>query len=832
MQFIKLIKIKKILFITILIFTIFNFTLINGATLRELSTCNANDCGFNWNSSGNTPKFYMPANSGNTTNEGGCTIDLSYSVSCNANDTKAILAWGFQDNLINPVEEVEIILNRSSTAVFDVSKGDKKITVDKTLSQFEVDVEPGMIYATRINGINDGLYNCNSNRTVFTCENSRPTFTGSVLIQNDNPEQENFEIKTTLTSSATTFIYAFYNKLSKDSNGNILPVCIAGNSGYQGECPNGSYQLLIYDNYNSGSTVSNLKVKYSDIYKNDVNKNNEFTDKLLIKVFVKNNSVAGGLFSKEDVSLTTNFSISKIIVGNFREEANVYTNLGRFRIVGDWIVDMTPPETSVPVSSNYLYDSFDTEWKVKTETPLLDSKFGCYKLTDSTSFDVAYLGYLNEVGKYVANNPLFSTINNSFSFITQTIGKDVNGNNIVNPLPFPNCVNSQTIDAFKAKVNQPANLAGNGVEVGMKTKFKLTQPENFENFQHIFKATDLACNTSVSEPGGAGMPVPSNWISTDGGTVQYGQTSSGSPVAPATSVKIDSNLYCTYDYNTPASSRIFYGNANTDNALINISKSLLFNDIVGKSFTGAKENEYTAGDDILLGLMGDNSTHFSTLLNQVKSQTSMITSTVNTLDNIAQTGCSPDDDRCYVEINGNTIINGDDGTPQIDKYFCDRNAMFFINGDLTVNDNIYKSNNIDSCCGFIVSGNINFVPTNSAGNYNKTRYEGDYLTRNDVDWYNTYECATGFYYSEKNISIQSDKSEVPMSTLGVNLSDPLMLRGDLLAKGNIQQGRTNGIGNLSRPAVYLTKDTCIMNNFPELSYVLLQTRDRDFEEAN
>ncbi len=677
----------------------------------------------------------------------------------------------------------------------------------------------------------------NANSSSF-CAGTSPApsnlCTKSTIID-DNIGKDYFTVQVETSQAVNSFSFLVVNEQNQNK-----PVCTTQNPGGYA-CPAGSSQLVVKANYSDPINKINIRIKYSDIIVNDFNNNQSLVGNLLVKTFVSTPGVSGGAYSAENANCNLKLSYPQIPYDNYYPEINNYLNLGRFRKVGEWTVDMTSPVANTPVSSNYLYDSYDTEWKVKTDTPLHDSKFGCYKLINGSYFDITYLGYLDENGKYLENTPLFSSeyippIPPLLNFVYQVPGTDLNGNIILNPSPFPNCVNTQTIDAYKTKVNQPGNLINPGIEVSMKTKFKLKEPSNFEDIQHVFKATDLACNTSVSEPGGAGTAVPENWISTDGGTVYYSQSlaDAKSPVAPSTKVKIDSNLYCTYDYNTPTSSKIYYKDANSDDSLLAISKSLLFNDIVGKSFSGAKVSDYMAGDDLLLQLLGDSSSHFTTFLNQVKSQARMVTLPTNAttiLNNITQTGCNIDDDRCYIEINGDTVINGDDGLPQIDNYFCDRNAMFFIDGDLTINNNIYKSDNINSCCGFIVSGNINFA-ADVNNNYNKTRYQTDYLTRNDVDWYNTYECATGFYYSEGNISIQPDNTQSPLSSTEVNLSDPLMLRGDLLAKGNIQQGRTNGIGNLSRPAVYLTKDTCIMNNFPELSHVLLQTRERDFDEAN
>lgn len=642
----------------------------------------------------------------------------------------------------------------------------------------------------------------------------------------DNVGKDYFTIQTETSQAVSNLSYLFVNEGNQNK-----PICFSNAPGGYG-CPSGSVQLVIKANTAASTSKVNVKFKYSDIFINDFNNNQSAVGSVIVKTFV---STGGSSFSAENPNCNLKIGFPQIPYENYYSAKNNYTNLGRFRKVGEWAIDMTPPEVKTPVTSNYLYDSFDTEWRVKTDLEILDTQFGCYNLSDTSNINVTYLGYLNDQLKYVANLPLFSTLNSAFNFINQNPGKDLNDNNILNPGPFPNCANVESVNAFKGKVNQPNNLINGGSEVAFKTKYKLEQPDTFENFQHIFKTTDLACNTRVSEPGGAGMRVAEDWISTDGGTVYYSNELAGaqSPQPPATSIKIDSNLYCTYNYNSPAASNIFYDDANSDNTILDIAKSVLFNDTRGKSNTNAKEMDYAPGENMLINLLGSGSTHFETLLNQIKSQTrtvKMPTVATRTLNNIDETGCDPADERCYIEIEGNTIINGDDGIPNITNYFCDRNALFFIDGDLTIKDNIYKQNNVQQCCGFIVNGNINFEPTSPDNNYNRSRYQSDYLSRNDVEWFNTYECSTGFYYSENNITIQQDRSQLPISSIEPNHSDPLMLKGDILARGTLTQGRSNGLGNLSRPAVYLSKDSCILNNFPELSYVLLQTRERDFNE--
>ncbi len=805
--------------------TVFNNLEVIAQSIKDINSCSANSCGRNWSSGGGKiPGFYIPPVEPKAVNTipGACALDLDTNVSCSTASSTVAPRWNLSDNWTNQIEGLKLEMNNNN------------YTPTLNSSSMVVNIQKGELYRTRIVGVNDGNDECFSDKVSFICEDARPSLCQNIQIVNDQPVEQYFEISTTANRSVERYVYAVFNNNNKDSAGNPKPVCVPAAGGYQGSCPGGSQMVTFYDTYSSKSATSLLRVGYDLVYVNDINDSNKPTDKLIIKAFISDPSQNGGVYSNP---CEVSFSVSKVGYSNTLPSVNVFNNLGRFRKVGEWTVDMTPPQVNTPITSNYTYDSFDTEWKLRTDTQIMDMNLGCYNLSSLINYGVNYLGYLNDQSKYQTPATLFSNLNGSFAFDYKTRAADANNNIILNPPPFPNCVNLDTLNIFKNKVNQPANLSNGGTDVALKTKYRLENPDNFEDFQHIFKTADLACNTAVSEPGGAGIPIPGNWISTDGGTVHYDDAvaNASSPISPQNIQKIDDNLYCTYDYGTPANSKIFFNDANSDDSILNISKSLLLNDVSGKSFIGAKENAYKAGDDLLLKLYGSNATHYGVLLNEIKSRTniiSYISSVTNpVINSIDATGCDPASERCYIEVTGNLVINGDDGLPPVSS-FCNQNAMFFVNGDLTINDNIYKTNNIDSCCGFIVSGDINIAPTNPSNGYNKTRYQNDYLTRNNVDWYNTYECSTGFYYSEQDIVLQSDRSNVPMSSSEINLSDPLMIRGDVLAKGNIIQQRSNGIGNLSRPAVYLSKDSCIMNNFPELSYVLLKTRERDFLTDN
>lgn len=794
---------------------------------RELSTCSAANCGRNWTASGGKiPGFYIPPVEPKTagTVAGGCVVDLTNPVSCSTVSTydMANPNWTFTNNATNPAEAIQLQVNGSNLS-FSATSGNTSLPITK-----------GELYRAKAVGVNDGTNECYSDLVSFVCEDPRPTLCQNMQIINDVPTSNYFELSSTANKPVQKYVYAVYNSNNKDSAGNPKPVCVSASGGYQGSCPAGTQMLTFYDNHPSGSASSILRLTYDDVYLSDLNDSGNRTDKLVIKAFLSNPGDNNGVFAN---SCETTFSVSKIGYSNVLPAVNIFNNLGRFRKVGEWTVDMTPPEVNTPVTSNYLYDSFDTEWQIKTDTQVMDMNLGCYNLSSLLNYGVSYLGYLNDIRKYQTPASLFSNLNGSFTFDYKTRTTEANGNTSLTPPPFPNCVDLNTINAFKGKVNQPANLTNGGSNVSLKTKYKLEAPSNFENFQHVFKATDLACNTRVSQPGGAGIPLPDNWISTDGGTVFYGDTVAGasSPQTPQNTQKIDDNLYCSYDYNNPANSKIFFADANSDNSILSISKSLLLNDVFGKSYIGAKERDYKAGDDLLLNLYGTGATHYATLLNQIKSQTETVkyatTITNPSINTIADTGCDPASERCYIEVTGDLVINGDDGLSPINT-FCNQNALFFVDGDLSINDNLYKNNSINSCCGFIVNGNINMAPTNPTNGYNRTRYQYDYLSRNNVNWYNTYECSTGFYYAEQNITVHPDNTNFPMSSSEVNTSDPLLIRGELLAKGNISQQRGNGIGNLSRPAIYLSKDACMTNNFPELSNVLLKTREKDFITDN
>jgi hypothetical protein len=493
--------------------------------------------------------------------------------------------------------------------------------------------------------------------------------------------------------------------------------------------------------------------------------------------------------------------------GTLLYDTHVLPSTGKYRKVGEWTIDTTPPDVQEPVYSDLGYDTFNVKWNIRTDLKLFDLNLSCYS-ADQTTLDknkASVLGYYNPVNYNAEHIYPFP------GDFTE------NGQN--------KCSSDTALSSYKTNINNNLNAL-----VNLRTRHKVSQSTIIDQFRARSRAVDFACNQAISPIAQTDNPTTSLWISTYGGTVM---SSSINSIPQTTLDSVNHELYCNYEGQYSTNNDILYSNVNT--SLLNLSTGAVFstdnniNNSIENSLVGAKTVSYI---DSLDSTLQKSNTLYYDLVKARLTKLDLITTTINgdrTISKVSELVLCPSSS-CYVEINGDLTINGSDGY-NLGVNSCDGRTMLLVNGNIIINDNLIKSS-ADMCCAFIVKGNISFGKLDPNA---KPKDELRYNAASQIDkdnWITTsqYDCSTGFYFSENgNITIQQDTSNYGITNSGENFSDAFGLYGHLIAqKGDIIQQRSNGLRNNLQPPVYIEHDSCIYKNFKAASDVFLSTRDINF----
>lgn len=337
------------------------------------------------------------------------------------------------------------------------------------------------------------------------------------------------------------------------------------------------------------------------------------------------------------------------------------------------------------------------------------------------------------------------------------------------------------------------DLVTNGIA---KTNYSFpnTPIDSYKNFDHLsigaINVKDMACNTNDPTPEPQTLYNP--WLTTLQGTV-HSDTSTNIKVQPTTDSFIESTnkLYLSKD------GEAFY--EKTDRELVYTSSDML-------SSVSGNFNNHSRSKQEISGYNDINSTpvfpqaktdwfeyfitHRDVARNLIKLNGNQTTVDIFT----PKPGSCDSNSTCFYHIDSNLVASGN----------CDRQAIFLVEGDITVNNEFTNIDKNDACI-FITKGNINF--TNKIDpNQNETPVNHTPPKDSEGGTYRTtsmYDKVDGFFIA---IEGSTSTTTTDVKEIGQNLyADGLLINGGMV--GNEHRfNRDLGLRNNIQPAELITFD--------------------------
>lgn len=355
---------------------------------------------------------------------------------------------------------------------------------------------------------------------------------------------------------------------------------------------------------------------------------------------------------------------------------------GQYSRKGVLGIDTTEPKLELPPPEVTSYNGFNFNWSHNelSESGLNSFENYCYSSEDP-SFILFYRGYsfIDSITKKLFNKDLAS----------QTMSLNSNEQEYINcmdkdeEIALINNANLKTKYSFPTN-NEYSYLRLNDLEV--KTK----------------KVMDNACN--IADPAIHDPQAEEPWLTTRQGTF-HSDTNLDLEVPPPTNNSLQGYNFFTIENSNMSeiwnnssstlskiSSDMLSGKSSIDTNNKSVSNQKLENyfDTNFKPPPGADEETWYEYAKFLLNVKGINT--------EIKSIASDRTiSSISQLD----TTCS---DRCYYEIkNKKNLTISNSGNASL----CDRQAIVFIEGDLTIKDDFINQNDSNACI-FFVKGDLKF----------------------------------------------------------------------------------------------------------------------------
>ncbi|MBD3363090.1 hypothetical protein GF362_05200 [Candidatus Dojkabacteria bacterium] len=457
----------------------------------------------------------------------------------------------------------------------------------------------------------------------------------------------------------------------------------------------------------------------------------------------------------------------------------------RYQKIGSISIDTEEPEVGVEPPIIDGYHSFDLTWSDQTITQGSGLKnFESYCYSDNPpSFDLIYLGP-------------YGTFPQTKTIETIDIGAIPTGYNEC----IPQEAKTEVINNGSAITE---HSFGNDLA-------------SYRRFDDLVVATinaeDNACNKK-DDPFTDPQQLFNPWITTRQGTVHSdGNIDINTPFEVDSSIRTDNSLY----YHQWA----FYNN--TPPVLMRISSNMLSSQdatLTNLSLNNQKLPGYYDLNNIpRFGPVADSwYDYFKGVLINSGNASAIYTITNNlSITNISEidgnTCLGP---RCFYEIIGNLTIGPADPPAQ-----CNRQALIFVDGNLTIIEDFTNGGDPNNGCIFIVKGNILFTnDTNTAPlDADSTMAPGSNTA--------PYNGVAGFFISETNsnhtIKVKKDVQIIS----NVPYGDGFVLRGGLIAD-NYDFRRNVGLRNNIQPAEILLYDPRYIILFDDLfTYSMLNIRDK------